>query len=129
MAFSFELDSKGYIKKRESFDLEYKENFQKGDNLLKYIKTLVGMANNKGGQIIFGIKDSPHIPLGMTNNKFSDTDPKEIDAKIREFFSPELKWQMAKILETALRFWRLFNRLSMNRNAEQLRTLQKLKKL
>ncbi len=96
MAFSFELDSKGYIKKRESFDLEYKENFQKGDNLLKYIKTLVGMANNKGGQIIFGIKDSPHIPLGMTNNKFSDTDPKEIDAKIREFFSPELKWQMAK---------------------------------
>lgn len=96
MAFSFELDSKGYVKKRESFDLEYKENFQKGDNLLKYLKTLVGMANNKGGQIIFGIKDSPHIPIGMTNNRFSEIDPKDIDAKIREFFSPELKWQMAK---------------------------------
>lgn len=95
MAFCFETDARGYIKKRESFDLEYKQNFQLGDNLLKYIKTLVGMANNKGGQIIFGIKDSPHILLGMTNNRFSETDPKEIDGKIREYFSPELKWTTA----------------------------------
>lgn len=95
MAFSFELDPRGYIKKRESFDLEYKQNFQKGDALLKYIKTLVGMANNKGGQIVFGIKDSPHIPLGMTNNKFYEIDPKDIDSKIREYFSPELKWHLA----------------------------------
>ena len=42
MAFTFELDIKGYLKKRESFNLEYKQNFQLGDNLLKYIKTLVG---------------------------------------------------------------------------------------
>ena len=32
---------------------------------LKYIKTLVGMANNKEGQIILGIQNSPHIPLGI----------------------------------------------------------------
>ncbi len=95
MAFSFELDNRGYLKKRESVNLEYKQNFQLGDNLLKYIKTLVGMANNKGGQIIFGVKDSPHIPIGMTNQKLHETDPKEIDSKIREFFSPELKWNMA----------------------------------
>ncbi len=93
MAFSFELDSRGYIKKRESYDLEYKQNFQGGDNLLKYIKTLVGMANNKGGQIIFGIQDAPHIPLGMTNNKFFETDPKTIDSTIREYFSPNLRWK------------------------------------
>ncbi|MCQ2180046.1 MAG: ATP-binding protein [Bacteroidales bacterium] len=91
--FDFKLDEKGYIKRRESFDLEFKQNFQLGDNLLKYIKTLVGMANNKGGQIIFGIKDSPHVPLGMTNNRFSDTDPKEIDKNIREYFSQELSWK------------------------------------
>ena len=84
MAFSFETDSKGYLKKRESFNLEYKQNFQLGDNLLKYIKTLVGMANNKGGQIVFGIKDSPHILLGLSNNKLSETDPKVIDIKVRE---------------------------------------------
>lgn len=92
--FSFDLDSRGYLKKRESFNLEYKQNFQQGNNLLKYAKTLVGMANNKGGMIIFGVKDSPHIPLGMTNNKFLEIDPKEIDSRIREFFAPYIKWKM-----------------------------------
>lgn len=95
MAFTFELDNKGYFKKRESYNLEYKQNFQLGDNLLKYIKTLVGMANNKGGQIIFGVQDSPHIPKGMTNNRLNETDPKDIDARIREFFSPEIRWNVA----------------------------------
>ncbi len=70
MKFDFNLTGRGHLKKRESFDLEYKENFHLGDNLLKYIKTLAGMANNKGGIILFGVKDSPHIPLGMQNNKF-----------------------------------------------------------
>ena len=39
MQFLFDLDSKGYLKRRESAILEYKQNFQKGDNLLKYLKT------------------------------------------------------------------------------------------
>ena len=95
MAFSFELDNRGYLKKRESINLEYKQNFQLGDNLLKYIKTLAVMANNKGGQIIFGVQDSPHIPIGMTNQKLYDIDPKEIDSRIREYFSPEIKWSVA----------------------------------
>ena len=61
--------------------MEYKQNFQLGDNLLKYIKTLVGMANNKEGQIILGIQNSPHIPLGMSNQKLNDTDSKDIDSR------------------------------------------------
>lgn len=89
--FDFQLDNKGYIKKRESFDLEFKLNFQR-EEIVKYIKTLVGMANNKGGQIVFGIQDSPHIPLGMTNSKFRDCDPKDIDSVIREYFSSEIRW-------------------------------------
>ncbi|MDR2621585.1 MAG: ATP-binding protein [Dysgonamonadaceae bacterium] len=89
----FQTDGKGYLKKRESFDLEYKQNFQLGDNLLKYIKSLVGMANNKGGKIIFGVQDSPRIPKGMTNNRFDETDPKDIDKTIREYFSQELIWK------------------------------------
>lgn len=97
MPFSFELNSQGYLKKRESFDLEYKQNFQLGDNLLKYIKTMVGMANNRGGEIVFGVKDSPHILTGMTNNKFVSTDPKTIDTKIREYFEPSLRWELKEI--------------------------------
>ena len=98
MNFDFELDKKGYIKRRESLDLEFKQNFQLGDNLLKYIKTMVGMANNKGGQIIFSIKDKPHEPTGMTNNRFRETDPVTIEKTIREYFSSELEWSM-NILE------------------------------
>jgi hypothetical protein len=93
MNFEFDLTQKGHLKKRESFDLEYKENFQLGDNLVKYIKTLAGMANSKGGIILFGVKDSPHIPLGMQNNKFTEIDPRKIDKEIREYFSPELIWE------------------------------------
>jgi hypothetical protein len=96
--FDFSLDKRGYIKRRESFDIEYKQNFQGGDNILKYIKSLVGMANNKGGQIIFGIQDSPHLPKGMTNNHFNETDPAKIDRLIREYFSQELIWH-SNILE------------------------------
>jgi predicted HTH transcriptional regulator len=92
MRFKIELDKRGYIKKRESFDLEFKQNFQGGDNLLKNMKSLVGMSNNKGGSIIYGIKDRPHIPLGMTNTKYKDTDPATIDRLIREYFSQELIW-------------------------------------
>ena len=101
MQFSFDTDSKGYLKKRESANLEYKQNFQKGDALLKYLKTLVGMANNRGGFIMFGVQDSPHIPIGMASTKFQDTDPKDIDGKLREFFSPNIKW------------WSRFVRLSL----------------
>lgn len=92
MKFDFKLDAKGFIRQRESFNLEFKQNFQGGDNFLKVIRTLIGMANNKGGEVVFGIKDKPHVPLGMTNNRMRETDPKDIDSKIREYFSNEIIW-------------------------------------
>src|SRR5690606_9816384 len=98
MDFKFELDKRNYIKKRESFDLEYKQSFQGGDNLIKYAKSLVGMANNKGGQIIFGIQNSPHIPIGIDIRKWNEIDPKKIDRIIREYFSQEIHWSQ-QILE------------------------------
>lgn len=93
----FEIDERGYLRKRESADLEYKENFHRGDDTLKYIKTLVGMANNKGGRIIFGVKNSPHIPVGMSNSKFSEMDPSELEAQIRQFFAPAIEWRMETV--------------------------------
>lgn len=104
MEFDFKLTERGHLKKRESFDIEYKQNFQLGDNLVKYIKSLAGMANNKGGTILFGIKDSPHEPIGMQNEKFQETDPAKIDRTIREYFSPELIWE-TNILEFQGKFF------------------------
>lgn len=96
--FRFELNERGYMRKHESSDLEYKENFHRGDDTLKYIKTLVGMANNKGGQIVFGVKNSPHEPVGMTNTKFTDLDPAEIEEQIIKHFSPAIEWAMETVI-------------------------------
>ena len=100
----FDIDERGYLKKRESSDLEYKENFHRGDDTLKYIKTLVGMANNKGGRIIFGVQNSPHIPVGMTNNKFAEMDPSELETQIRQHFAPAISWNMDTVVNEGKTF-------------------------
>lgn len=94
MEFAFDINEKGHIKRRESFDLEFKANFHLGNQLLEYCRSLVGMANNKGGQIIFGIQDKPRIPIGMTNDKFITCDPSKINQTLMEYFSHEIEWEM-----------------------------------
>jgi predicted HTH transcriptional regulator len=96
--FRFELNSSGYIKQRESRHLEFKENFHFGDNVLEYLRSLAGMANNQGGEIIFGIKNSPRIPLGLKDNRFDRCDPTIITQQMNEYFSPEFDWEM-EVLE------------------------------
>jgi predicted HTH transcriptional regulator len=93
----FDINEKGHLKRRESFDLEFKENFHLGNKLLEYCRTLVGMANNKGGKIIFGITDKPRLPKGMTNDKFTTCDPAKINQTLMEYFSHEIEWDMDTI--------------------------------
>lgn len=97
MEFDFELNVKGHLKRRESFDLEFKANFHLGNQLLEYCRSLVGMANNKGGQLIFGIQDKPRLPIGMTNDKFTNCDPAKINQTLMEYFSHEVEWEMDTI--------------------------------
>lgn len=62
LAKIFTLNSKGHIKARESSTNEFKEAFNwscKAD----YAKTMAAFANNKGGFLIFGIKDTPKLPI------------------------------------------------------------------
>ncbi|HBF88771.1 MAG TPA: hypothetical protein DDX39_09030 [Bacteroidales bacterium] len=94
MNFTFDINSKGHLKRRESFDLEFKANFHLGNQLLEYCRSLVGMANNKGGQIIFGIQDKPRYLVGMTNEKFTTCDPAKINQTLMEYFSHEIEWEM-----------------------------------
>src|SRR5436190_9476032 len=91
MEFKFLINAKGHIRQRESTDLEFKESFHY-ENIPFYLRSLVGMANNKGGQIVFGIKNSPHIPEGLKNDKFTKCDPKEINEKMMEYFSHDFEW-------------------------------------
>lgn len=107
MKCTFELNTKGYLKQRESFDLEFKQSFHYGDSLALYCRSLVGMANNKGGEIIFGIKDSPREPVGLLNDKFENCDSNKINQFLSSYFSHEIHWQMESIEYQGLTFGRI----------------------
>ena len=62
------VDERGYLKQRESSTIEFKESFNFG-NMPKYSKTMAAFANNKGGYILFGIKDSPRELIGTDKDK------------------------------------------------------------
>lgn len=49
-----DLNERGHVRQRECQTLEFKETFRLGDALIEYARTLVGMANNQGGSLIFG---------------------------------------------------------------------------
>ncbi len=95
--FKFQINSKGYLINRESFDLEYKQSFHFGDSLIEYARSMVGMANNRGGQIIFGIKDSPRTPIGLANDKFANVDTTKINHVVYEYFSHDFDWELTSI--------------------------------
>lgn len=89
----FDLNEKGYVKQRESQCLEFKETFRFGDSLVEYARSLVGMANNQGGLIAFGIKDKPHEIVGLLDNRFESFDPKELNKVFLEHFSVDINWR------------------------------------
>ncbi|MAM28762.1 putative DNA binding domain-containing protein [Maribacter polysiphoniae] len=108
MKFKYEINSKGYLKQRESFDIEFKKAFQFGDSLAKYIKTIVGMANNRGGEIVFGINDKPRKPLGLQNNRFEDCDSLVINQFCQKYFSHEIDWGMVTVEFDGMTFGRFW---------------------
>lgn len=63
-----------------------------GDSLVEYARSLVGMANNQGGVIAFGIKDKPHEVVGLLDNRFESFDPKELNKVFLEHFSVDIEW-------------------------------------
>jgi hypothetical protein len=92
--FKIIVNTKGHLTKRESYDLEFKQAFHFGDSLHDYVRSLVGMANNRGGRIIFGIQDSPRIPIGLKNDKFEKFDPTKLNAVILEYFSSDISYSI-----------------------------------
>ena len=61
----------GMLKSRESNTVEFKEAFNKG-NTAKYAKTMAAFSNNRGGYIIFGVKDNPRTVVGLSNSNFDN---------------------------------------------------------
>jgi len=79
MLFETDPNRPDRSKRRESTWLELKENFSRSHNAkIEYGRTMAAFANRDGGYILFGIQNSPHLMVGMTNNHFEQLDPRTL---------------------------------------------------
>lgn len=90
--FSFHDSIANRIISRESGWLEFKESFN-WNSKDKYAKSMAAFANNKGGYIIFGIKDKPRDLIGLQSDNFETTDEAKITAYLNSVFSPEIVFE------------------------------------
>lgn len=82
----------GYLKSRESNTVEFKESFNK-NSTAKYAKTMAAYANNRGGYIIFGVKDNPREIVGLKTNNFENLSQEQFTDAVNSLFSPALDWE------------------------------------
>jgi hypothetical protein len=83
--------NKKYIGSRESSTVEFKVAFNFGD-LGSYTKIMASFANNKGGYLIFGIKDRPREIVGIDGDQFENLDTATFTEGLNDIFVPEIKW-------------------------------------
>lgn len=88
-------DAQGRVKSRERNNLEYKESFGLS-SWAKYAKTMAAFANNQGGYILFGIKDSPREVKGV-NAAFGGFKQEKFTESLNSLFSPEIIWECGTV--------------------------------
>lgn len=84
-----------FLFRREGQQLEFKEQFNFA-GLADYFRDFAAFANNRGGHLIFGIKDIPHIPIGLSvssKEQFEKIDPATITGYLLEIFSSDIAWE------------------------------------
>ncbi|MEC9491693.1 ATP-binding protein [Flexistipes sp.] len=86
------LKTNGRMQHKESQKLEFKANFN-FSSMNEYSKIMAAFANNAGGIIVFGVKDKPRSPIGVTNNNFFETDNEKISNYLNEHFAPVIDWE------------------------------------
>lgn len=55
---------------------------------------MAAFANADGGVIVFGIKDKPREPIGMSNDNFENIEIEKVTQFLNEHFAPEIIWNM-----------------------------------
>lgn len=84
-----------YLFHRENKVVEYKEQFN-FMGLAEYFRDFAAFANNRGGYLIFGIKDSPRIPIGLnrtSEDQLNKLDPGKISGFLLDIFSSDIVWE------------------------------------
>lgn len=100
------LKDDGSLYHRESRDLEFKEQFNLA-GLAEYFKDFSAFANNVGGYIIFGVKDSPRTLIGLNARSvqsFEEIDPGKITGFLLDIFSSEICWEQEIFLVSGKKF-------------------------
>jgi hypothetical protein len=86
----------GVLYHRESQTLEFKEAFNLA-GLADYYRDFAAFSNNKGGYLIFGVKDRPRRELvGLINNakdQFDKLDPEKVSGHLNDIFSCYIEWE------------------------------------
>lgn len=86
-----------YLYHREGQELEFKEQFNLA-GLADYFRDFAAFSNNRGGYLVFGVKDSPRVPHGMNQKSielFQKIDPEKITGYLLELFSSDIRWDQA----------------------------------
>lgn len=90
------LREDGNLYHRESQTLEFKESFNFA-GLDEYFRDFAAFANNKGGWLIFGVKDKPKRELIGLSPKSSEQldklDPERISGFLLDCFSGNIQWE------------------------------------
>lgn len=96
--FRREADGRWYFIKGESDGFECKENFNIR-NFSKPLKTIAGFANNRGGYVLFGVKDLPMSfeVCGLADDRFAETDQNKFSQTIRSALAPTPRFEVATI--------------------------------
>jgi predicted HTH transcriptional regulator len=85
----------GRLFHREGQELEFKEQFNFA-GLADYFRDFAAFANNRGGLLVFGVQDSPRVPIGLTEaslDQFNKIDPERITGYLLEIFSSNISWE------------------------------------
>lgn len=89
----------GRLYHREGQELEFKEQFNLA-GLADYFRDFAAFANNRGGYLIFGVKDKPRELGGLSHSsraQFEKIDPERISGYLLDIFSSEISWEQASI--------------------------------
>ena len=91
---------------REGQELEFKEQFNLAA-LADYFRDFAAFANNRGGYLIFGVKDAPRVLIGMSDKsieQFEKVDPEKITGFLLETFSSDIEWGQATVEIDGMQF-------------------------
>ncbi len=82
------------LNNKEGQNLEYKREFTK-DILNKTYKTICGLANSRGGYIVFGVEDKSKDILGLSTKQIIDFKNKDgSDFNFERIFNQEVKFKI-----------------------------------